>query len=135
MSLWPIAATALIGAIAWFFQRAWERQQIKQSSYRIILDSLPAFTSAGLNPDLIDKAISEMRCLMLYAPENVVMAAEHFLEGSEKSLPAAEMERRLSAFIISMRNDCSFWSALRPTFWSSSLTSTKLAMKAATRGR
>ena len=94
-----------IAAMAWIYQRAWDRQQVRIERYQAILDRLPGFTQAKLDPDDIDAAIMEIRRLYLSAPDDVVRAANAFLEAVEKG----ETKRpSLGKFILSMRRDASF---------------------------
>jgi hypothetical protein len=43
MDFWGLTVPAIIGAVAWIYQRAWDRQQRRIERYETILDSLPGF--------------------------------------------------------------------------------------------
>ena len=118
MASWGVAVAALLGAVAWIYQRAWDRQQARVARYQKILDSLPGLTQERLNPDQIDAILNEVRCLWLFAPDDVVKTANSFLNAAEtgdRKPPA------LSQFILAMRRDASFEAALFPRFFRSKL--------------
>lgn len=77
--LWALTVPVVVGAMAWLYQKSWERHERRLKQYEDILDELPAFTTDGLNVDRIDRAISVHRHLWLYGPDNVVRAFEEFL--------------------------------------------------------
>ena len=50
----------VIGAVAWIYQRAWDRQEIRIERYHAIIDLLSGFTQDHLSPDEIDEALREI---------------------------------------------------------------------------
>jgi hypothetical protein len=115
---WGLAIATAIGAVAWIYQRAWDRQQYRIERYQAFLDRLPGFTQGGVDPDQIDEALKEIRRLYLFAPNDVARAANAFIEAVEKG----ESKRRtLGKLIIAMRRDASFQAALFPRFYRNDL--------------
>jgi hypothetical protein len=54
--LWALAATAGIGAVAWLYQRAWDRRQLRLDRYQAFVDRLPGFTVANRDAVKMDEA-------------------------------------------------------------------------------
>jgi hypothetical protein len=108
-----VIIAALIGALAWIYQRAWDRQQVRIERYQAIIDSLPGFTQDRLNPDQIDEALKEIRRLWLFAPDDVIEAANAFIEAAWKGEPKRSA---LSKLVLAMRRDVSFKAVLFPRF-------------------
>jgi len=103
----------VIGAVAWIYQRAWDRQQARIERYEAILDSLPGFTQGRLNPNQIDDVLKEFRRLWLFAPDDVIKAANAFVAAAEKG----ETKRpALAELVLAMRRDVSFKAVLFPRF-------------------
>lgn len=126
---WEILAATIVAALAWLYQRAWERQERRAKSYEAILDALPGFFVGSTNHTQIDTAIVELRRLMLYAPDSVIVAADEFLESVEGFRADELKEARLDRLVAEMRRDCSFHSALFPRFLTTELPSTKLVRR------
>jgi hypothetical protein len=130
---WGLAIAAAIGAVAWIYQRAWDRQQIRIERYQAILDRLPGFTQDNLDPNQIDEALKEIRRLWLFAPNDVVRAANGFVQAVE----TGESKRNtLGKLVIAMRRDASFQAALFPGFYRNTLNENEVSeIKTATRKR
>ena len=128
-----LAIAAAIGAVAWIYQRAWDRQQIRIERYQAILDRLPGFTQDNLDPNQIDEALKEIRRLWLFAPNDVVRAANAFVQAVE----TGESKRNtLGKLVIAMRRDASFQAALFPGFYRNTLNENEVSeIKTATRKR
>src|SRR5215216_1642160 len=105
---------AAIASAAWIYQRAWDHREKRIARYLEVVDQLQAFTVGQLDPDRMDKAISELRRLWLAAPDDVVVAYEAFLDAVEGNVP--DPEGKLSACIAAMRNDATFSAVLFPRF-------------------
>ncbi len=102
-----------IGAIAWLYQKAWERQADRMKRYEEIIDRLPGFTVEDLDFKAIDAALSELRRLWIFGPDEAVRAGNAFVATIEKGpQPDHVKERALAEFILAMRRDASIWSAL-----------------------
>jgi hypothetical protein len=128
---WGLAIAAAIGSVAWIYQRAWERHQVRIERYQAILDRLSGFKKDKLDPDQIDETIKEVRRLWLFAPNDVVRAANAFIEAAEKN----ESKRpSLGKLVIAMRRDASFHAALFPRFYRNDLKESEVSeIKTATR--
>jgi hypothetical protein len=59
--VWGLAIAAAIGAVAWLYQKAWDRQQVRIARYQAIVDRLHAFTQEQLDPDKIEETLIEIR--------------------------------------------------------------------------
>lgn len=130
---WALTMPAAIGAIAWLYQKTWERHERRMKQYEGILDELPAFTVGGLDPDRIDRAIAIHRHLWLLGPDGVVRAFENFMRTVEGSGGSdEERELALGRFVIAMRKDATFFSALVPRF-RTTLQPKEFKLKSATR--
>jgi hypothetical protein len=131
--LWALTVPAIIGAAAWLYQKTWERHERRLQQYEAILDELPAFTTAGLNADRIDKAMAAYHQLWLYGPDDVVRAFAAFLATVEEPpKPDSVKELALGNFVVAMRRDVGFLSALIPRF-RTSLRANEFKLKSASR--
>jgi hypothetical protein len=81
---WGLIVASAIGALAWIYQRAWDRQEVRIERYQTIIDLLSGFTQDHLSPDEIDEALREIRRLWLFAPDDVIKAGNAFIEAVEK---------------------------------------------------
>jgi len=113
MDFWGLTVPAIIGAVAWIYQRAWDRQQRRIERYETILDSLPGFTQDRLDADQIDAALTEFRRLWLFAPDDVITAANAFIEAAQMG---QTKRPALSKLVLAMRRDVSFKAVLLPRF-------------------
>ena len=86
--------------------------------YQSFLDHLPAFTVDRLNPDQIDEALKEIRRLWLFAPDDVVRAANAFIQAAKEG---QTKRSALGKLVLAMRKDVSFEAALVPRFYRSDL--------------
>ena len=105
---------------------------IVSERYQAILDRLPGFTQDNL-PNQIDEALKEIRRLWLFAPNDVVRAANAFVQAVE----TGESKRNtLGKLVIAMRRDASFQAALFPGFYRNTLNENEVSeIKTATRKR
>jgi len=133
--MWPIALTGIIAVIAWLYQRAWERQRAREEAYSRILDTLPSVFTGSLNPSKTDEMLSEMRRMLLFAPGDVILKAEAFLESMEESESDLVKEGAIDALIQSMRQDCSYMAMIVPKFGDARLPSTRIVLKTASKAR
>jgi hypothetical protein len=130
---WALTFPAIIGAVAWLYQKTWERHERRLKQYEAILDELPAFTTASLDPERIDKVISVYRHLWLLGPDYVVRAFENFLNAvEEQSSSDSTRELALGNFVVAMRRDAGFLSAIIPRF-RTSLRADEFRLKSASR--
>ena len=115
---WGLIIASAIGALAWIYQRAWDRQQLRIERYQAIIDLLSGFTQDRLSPDEIDEAMREISRLWLFAPDNVIKAGNAFIEAVEKG----ETKRvTLAKFLLALRRDSSFTAAVVPRFFRNKL--------------
>lgn len=121
--LWALAVSALIAAGAWLYQRAWERHERRLNQYGKIVDLLPAFGEGAVDAAKLDVVFSELRRLWLVGPDEVIKAANVFFGTTRgtNSTPV-ERDRALAMFILAMRKDASFMSAVIPRFFRSRLS-------------
>jgi hypothetical protein len=117
VELLGVTITAAIASAAWLYQKAWERQERRTARYEEIIDRLPSFTEAHLNPGEINAAIKEVRRLWLFAPDPVVMRCEKFLDYTEEKCKGDDSEQIVGECILEMRKDASFLGAIVPRFW------------------
>src|SRR5262245_48811441 len=106
--LWALAVTAGIGVVAWLYQQAWDRRQLRLDRYQAFVDRLPGFTIANRDAAKMDEAYAELRRLWLFAPGDVIKAANSFIEAAEKGEP---MRIALAKLVLAMRCDVSFRAA------------------------
>jgi hypothetical protein len=115
MDIWALAIPAIVGAVAWIYQKTAERQERRMKQYEETIDELPAFQTAGLNPDRIDKIFAVHRRLWIHGPDNVVRAFDAFIASVEPPPKATEVrELMLGKLVLAMRKDAGFVSALIP---------------------
>jgi hypothetical protein len=115
--LWGLVVATAIAAVAWIYQRAWDRQQLRIDRSQAIVDRLPGFTQANLDPAKIDETLIEIRRLWLFAPDDVVKAASAFIETVEKGDSKRPV---LPKLVLAMRRDASFTAALFPASFGTS---------------
>lgn len=130
--LWALAASALFAGLGWFYQRAWERREQRLDHYFGIIDRLPAFLAATPNSHDLNDTITEIRRLWIVGPNDVVRAANAFLKIIESSARQGEKEEALRSFILAMRRDSTFASALIPRFFHNKLSSDEIVIRTAT---
>jgi hypothetical protein len=130
--VWTLAVTGILALIAWLYQRAWERQRLREDAYGRILDTLPALFEGQEDPALVETLTREMRRLILFAPDSVIQRADEFLIAMKVS-PLPEREGALNGLVMAMRQDCTYSAVLLPGFWRSRLTSSKLVLWTASR--
>jgi len=115
---WGLIVASAIGALAWIYQRAWDRQEVRIERYQTIIDLLSGFTQDHLSPDEIDEALREIRRLWLFAPDDVIKAGNAFIEAVKKG----ETKRpTLAKLVVAMRRDSSFTAAVVPRFFRNKL--------------
>ena len=114
--IWVITLPATVAALAWLYQKTWERHERRLAQYESIVDELPAFTVLQKDEDRIDRALSVHRRLWLIAPDDVVRAFEAFMDATRAGSSEEQRAIALGKFVISMRRDASFLSALVPRF-------------------
>ena len=115
---WGLIVASAIGALAWIYQRAWDRQAVRVERYQAIIDLLSGFTQEHLSFDEIDEVLREIRRLWLFAPDDVIKAGNAFIEAVEKG----ETKRpTLAKFVLAMRRDSSFTAAVVPRFFRNKL--------------
>jgi hypothetical protein len=120
-----LVVAAGIGAASWIYHKAWDRQQARILRYEEIVKRLQAFTQGQHDPDQIDEVLIELHRLYLFAPDDVVLAANAFLEAAAKG----ETKRpALGKLFLAMRNDASFRSILVPRFRNSQLSESDLSL-------
>ena len=117
MNEWSFVVGALIGSVAWLYQKAWERRIQRTAVYENIVRLLPSVTLSGLDPQKLDQMLEEGRVLWLHAPDNVVLAFQAWM-ASVQSGDAANEPRLKDEFLAKMRHDLTFRAAVIPRFWS-----------------
>jgi|GEM_PF-6157714 len=130
--LWALAVSAALAGLGWFYQKAWDRREQRLDHYFGIIDRLPAFLATPPNYQDINATITEIRRLWIVGPNDVVRAANAFLEIIEGAKPQEEKENALRAFILAMRRDSTFASALVPRFFHNKLSSDEIVLRTAT---
>lgn len=114
VEIWTLTIPASIGAMAWLYQKAWERQERRLKQYEEILDTLPGFVEGGLDIAKINTAIALGRRLWLLGPDNVVQAFEAFTSSIEQSRGHDAAELAMGELVLRMRKDVTFSSAIFP---------------------
>jgi len=118
MNDWPIVIGALIGAVAWLYQKAWERRSQRAAVYEEIVRLLPSVTLAGLDHEKLGQLLEEGRVLWLHAPDDVVLAFQAWMATIQNG-DAPNEPRLKDEFLAKMRHDLTFRAALVPRFWKS----------------
>lgn len=120
MEGWSIVIGAVIGSLAWLYQKAWERRSQRAMVYEKIVRLLPSITLAGLDAKKLDQMLEEGRVLWLHAPDNVVLPFQAWMaaiqNGDELNEPRVKDE-----FLAKMRRDLTFRSAVIPRFWTTAM--------------
>jgi hypothetical protein len=130
--LWALAASAALAGLGCFYQKAWDRRERRLEHYFGIIDRLPAFLAAAPSSHEMNATITEIRRLWIVGPNDVVRAANAFLEIIDGVRPQEEKEKALRAFILAMRRDSTFASALAPRFFRNKLSSDEILLRTAT---
>ena len=118
MNDWSIAIGALIGAVAWLYQKAWERRSQRAAVYEEIVRLLPSVTLAGLDHEKLDQMLEEGRVLWLHAPDDVVLAFQAWMKIIQSSDAVNEACLK-DKFLAKMRHDMTFRAAIVPSLWKS----------------
>lgn len=120
MNEWSFVIGALIGSVAWLYQKAWERRSQRAAIYEKIVRLLPAITLEGLDTEKLDQMLEEGRVLWLHAPDDVVLAFQAWMASIQNG--KAEDEPQLKdVFLMKMRRDLTFRSAVMPRFWNTAM--------------
>jgi hypothetical protein len=113
--------SSAIGACAWLYQKAWERQERRVKQYEAITDTLPGFAVGSQDPNKINEFIAASRRLWIDAPDDVVRCFDEFTSSIEHSKGHEVSSVLLGKLILAMRRDASFKGAILPRFRTSLL--------------
>ena len=99
------------GILAWWLNESsklkWEKQKRKEDSYQGFLESISGFYVSPKDAERKERFIQELRLAWLYCPDDVIRAANAFLDtvatGAQSS--HEEKERALAKFEIVLRQD------------------------------
>jgi hypothetical protein len=116
IDIWTLTIPATVAAIAWLYQKAWERQERRVKQYEEVLDTLPGFVASGLDPAKINQAMALGRRLWLLGPDKVIRAFDEFTSAIENFRGHEASKAALGKLILAMRKDASFASVLIPRF-------------------
>ncbi|TSE35324.1 hypothetical protein Tfont_02298 [Tepidimonas fonticaldi] len=116
MNEWSFVIGALIGSVAWLYQKAWERRSQRAAVYEKIVRLLPSVTLAGLDHKKLDQMLEEGRVLWLHAPDDVVLAFQVWMATIQNG-DAVNEPRLKDEFLAKMRHDLTFRAAVVPRFW------------------
>jgi hypothetical protein len=120
MEGWSIVIGAVIGSLAWLYQKAWERRAQRAVIYEKIVRYLPSVTVQRLDLEKLDEMLEEGRVLWLHAPDDVVLAFQAWTVSVQNG--DADHEPRLKdEFLMKMRRDLTFHSAVIPRFWKTAM--------------
>ena len=114
---WSIFASALIGSVAWLYQKAWERRSQRAVIYEKIVRLLPSVTQERLNPQKLDQMLEEGRVLWLHAPDDVVLAFQAWMNAIQHAEASHESCLR-AGFLMRRRRALTLRAAVVPRFWS-----------------
>lgn len=118
MEILGIVAAAAIAAVAWLYQKAWERQERRVARYEAVMNRLPALSAQHRDPVGINHVISIYHELWISGPDEVVKAFRHFLDitGDEQfgQTEPQVIAGALADLVIAMRTDASFANAILP---------------------
>lgn len=110
-AFWTILIPAGVTIVAWFLNERskllWEQHKRKEENYRELLDSLRGFTTQQADLNLRDKFLQQVTLAWMYASDEVIRSAYHFLESTHEgvSLPQEEKKLRAGAFVHAVRTD------------------------------
>lgn len=121
MEGWSIVIGAVIGSFSWLYQKAWERRVQRAAIYEKIVRQLPSVTVDGLNPTVLNQMLEEGRVLWLHAPDKVVFAFQKWMAAIQMSDALHEPGLK-DEFLVKMRKDLTFQSALVPGFWTTRMS-------------
>lgn len=121
MEGWSIVIGAVIGSLAWLYQKAWERRAQRAVIYEKIVRYLPSVTVERLDLGKLDEMLEEGRMLWLHAADDVVLAFQKWMAAIQ--MGDAQHEPGLKdEFLARMRRDLTFQSALIPGFWTTRMS-------------
>ncbi len=112
--VFALAIPAAIGAVAWLYQKAWERLERRVKQYEEIIDALPGFVEGGLDLNKINLALGLSRRLWILAPDSVVQALDRFFDSIENSKGPEAAGLALGELILEMRKNATFWAVFFP---------------------
>ncbi len=124
-----ISFTALFGVLTWIYQKAWERQERRLARYEKVMGGLSGLTVEEYDSKRIGQFLETLRSLWLFAPDEVIRAANAFIEAVENSAPDSDKKKKLGEFVLVMRRDVSFRRVILPVLCKSSLTACDFKMK------
>lgn len=126
LTFFTVVTTALIGAVAWIYQKSYDRQEFRRQSYQRVLENLPSFLESTVSAEGITRTLAEFRSMLLFAPDDVIEAAESFAESVRYGPGHEASMEKLNALVSGMRRDCTFTAALLPRLWTTKIVRTSL---------
>lgn len=110
-AFWGLVIPLLSGVGAWYAnessKRKWESYKRREERYLNLLKYLDGFYISTHSKDLKHAFISELRLCWLYAPDNVIKAANNFLIGLRDNSTVPDEQKLLyaSGLIVEIRKD------------------------------
>lgn len=110
---WQLLVPIVVAIIVWVLneisKRKWEDYKRKEESYRNLLSSIKGFYSASHDVNLKQAFIDQLQICWLYAPDEVILKADQFLElvrvGDETTDSKKEREKTLGELVLTIRKD------------------------------
>jgi len=144
MEIYVLIGAAILGSVAWLYQRAWERATIRMKFYQEIVDNLEGFFENS--PDCgateaektkqkkekqekINQAIRVSRKLWLEAHSEIVKAINEFFEAVKSS---GDSHEKFAQMILLMRKHSTVRAALVGRWFSCSLQTEDIKFHTAT---
>jgi len=110
---WQFLVPIVVAIIVWVLnemsKRKWEDYKRKEESYRNLLSSIKGFYAASNDVNLKQAFIDQLNICWLYAPDEVILKADQFLElvrvGDETPDSKKEREKALGELVLTIRKD------------------------------
>ena len=110
-TFWGLAVPFFSAVIFWFMneksKRNWESYKSREEKYINLIENLEGFYESSIDTEKKRKFINELKLCWLYAPDNVIMAANTFLKYNSVGTNVTMDERHKSVgkLILEIRKD------------------------------
>ena len=108
---WTVVIPASATIVAWFLNEhsklRWEQHKRKEENYKQLLECLKGFTAEQADIGLRNNFLQQVTLAWMYASDNVIHNAYHFLESTHEDVQLSQEEKkhRAGAFVHAVRRD------------------------------
>lgn len=107
---WGILIPAMTAVVGWLATENrklfWERYRKKEERYIELMETLGGFYDRSPDPDLVNRWVRNYRLCWLYAPDQIIYAANSFMRAlTDKTKSGKERQPALALLVLAIRTD------------------------------